>query len=700
MKGDLMIFMKKKFVSKIQFKITLSLMVLSIMISMVIGYASFSYSKSLLVKESEEKLLWMVKSHANQFSSDLLLIEDRVKELNRLIVSTIDFNALNNQEDYLMIYEEFLTPFFYEFARYRTDSFSSYVYFDPKWSETPHDIYFVDGDTDRLPDRQEYIPFSYYDNIPTDDDDKYWWYGPVATGAGIWTNPYKWTLINDEVINVVSYVEPVYKEGVFIGVVGSYYKFKEMNDTVLNLGTSTRSYAILINEKQDVIIHPSYISGTRYNSSNLSHIENGKYKDLSNLILSKDTGIHANIDYVSAFAKLSNGWTLYFTQDINEVYSPIDSLLSRFIVIFIVSLLMILVTSFFLGKNLTLGFQYLKNGIELMKEGRYNMEIPKLSNDEIGEISDSFNDMSHIILESEHKLMNINSELENRVNIRTDELLQQNMEIKKINNELSTTLLKLQITQEKLITTEKNVSLERLVNGIAHEINTPVGNCITLQSYSLKKIDTLKNSIESKEHEKVFNDLRDINDMTLSSLKIAANLIVEFKKISANKNSYHKTELDLSNLIKKYISIKKMESEYFGIDFQCDLDDTIIISSYKNAIHQILDHFISNTIQHGFGEIGEKVISISCHKIDSSIILEFCDNGSGIIPDRINDVFEPFYTTNHNNKSVGLGLFIVSNIVYVMLDGHIVCQSDTDKGTCFILNFPDNLENRTRDLVY
>ena len=194
----------------------------------IFGVSAYE-STNRAIADANSTLLWASRDYADKFNSNFKVIEDQLSELEILVGDTLDYNSLKADSNaYLTNYENILAPKVKDFAERRTDSISGWVYFDPKFSTSPHDIYYVDGDDDGIADRQEYIQFSYYNNIPEENDDKQWWYGPISTHKTFWTNPYEWKLANGTYIKVVSCAKPVYIKGEFICVVGTYYHFDDM----------------------------------------------------------------------------------------------------------------------------------------------------------------------------------------------------------------------------------------------------------------------------------------------------------------------------------------------------------------------------------------------------------------------------------------------------------------------------------------
>jgi signal transduction histidine kinase len=114
----------------------------------------------------------------------------------------------------------------------------------------------------------------------------------------------------------------------------------------------------------------------------------------------------------------------------------------------------------------------------------------------------------------------------------------------------------------------------------------------------------------------------------------------------------------------------------------------LVIKSKPNALDQILSNLISNSITHGFSELGNGIITITVMNSTNGINISYSDNGKGV-DDTIKDkLFDPFTTTRRGAGAVGLGLHLVYNLVTQALDGTIELDNNTNNGVIFDINFP------------
>lgn len=361
------------------------------------GISAFFVLK--LVKEVEtDKLTWMARYYSESFSREMAIIEDKVHDLAIHIEESIDIERLRTDRTYLQDYAESLAPTVKNFADKRTRSIAAWVYFDPKWSDSPHDIYFVDGNGDKKAERQNHIPFSYYNNTPKPDDDKQWWYGPIAKGSGFWTNPYEWTLKNSEVIKVASYAYPLYIDTTFVGVVGTYYRFRRLYEEIADIKPYGNTYASLFNERLDVIIHPFYKEGNRNTSDNLYTVDNGTLKDLAISVHARPYGIipynDKGTERFFAYSTLVNGWIFAINPPVAMVYAGLYHLGYTLFLAFMASLFFLGVIAFGTGRVITRPLLALVEAAKALGGGNLAVRVKNTTRDEINDLANAFNTMA------------------------------------------------------------------------------------------------------------------------------------------------------------------------------------------------------------------------------------------------------------------------------------------------------------------
>ncbi|MEG1779246.1 MAG: hypothetical protein RR263_04030, partial [Oscillospiraceae bacterium] len=340
---------------KIATKISLVLICCSCLTVLIITGISIFKGTQLIQRDTQEKIQWMAKEYSTSLSSEFEEVEDDVKEMENHVRATIDVYRLKDEPDYLPQYEKELEEYMYNFAMKNTDGKSAWCYFNPELSDSPHDVFYIDENNDKQPERQPYIPFSYFDNTPTPTDDKQWWYGAIKSKDGYWTNPYKWTLSNGQIIRPCSYARAIYINGELIAVVGTYYSFDDIVKQLERVKIYQNGYLAIYNDEMGVVSNPNYYAGTRFTSDNLEKVNDGKYKKIAYEMQHNNDGIInekiAGDNILIAYSKMSNGWIMTVNPKYNEIFSDMNIMVAELLVGGIACIVFTVAIAVWLGKR-------------------------------------------------------------------------------------------------------------------------------------------------------------------------------------------------------------------------------------------------------------------------------------------------------------------------------------------------------------
>ncbi len=270
---------------------------------------------------------------------------------------------------------------------------------------------------------------------------------------------------------------------------------------------------------------------------------------------------------------------------------------------------------------------------------------------------------------------------------------QRSAELEKTNTRLQHSLETLQIAQEQLVHAEKMAALGRLVAGVAHEINTPIGIGVTAASYLEHKttdLETLykEGKMTRSELEQYISAAKESSDIVLKNLRRAAEQIQSFKQVAVDQTRSDMRAFRLKTYIDDLLLSlhPKLSETHHKIIVQCP--EELEVFSYPGAFSQILTNLILNSLIHGFEKQAHGEIILNVSTDSNSLWLEYKDNGKGIVHEERRHVFEPFYTTKRGTGSTGLGLHIVYNLVTQQLGGNIECESKPGEGTTFVIQVP------------
>ena len=264
------------------------------------------------------------------------------------------------------------------------------------------------------------------------------------------------------------------------------------------------------------------------------------------------------------------------------------------------------------------------------------------------------------------------------------------------NEELQATLEHLKTTQTKLVEAEKMASLGRLVSGIAHEINTPIGIGITSASYMEEETKKVANAYDNKllkgSSLKTYFEMANIsNRLILKNLDRVGELVQSFKQIAVEQDNLHKTSFVVKRYIEDTLAILRthiLKNTQHKINVSGD--DNIEINNYPKALSQIVTNLVINSINHAYTTKEAGQLSFFISSKSKQLVIEYKDDGCGVSPENLAKIFDPFFTTKRSQGKTGLGLHIVYNLVTQKLKGTIDCKSKEGVGTIFTILIPVN----------
>ena len=298
-------------------------------------------------------------------------------------------------------------------------------------------------------------------------------------------------------------------------------------------------------------------------------------------------------------------------------------------------------------------------------------------------------------LNSKRELESLNSTLENRV-------LERSSELALANKELLATLQTLKQTQNELIATEKMASLGSLVAGVAHELNTPIGNSLLASTTLIDRINEFERDMTKGVllRSKLVVYLQEISqgcELIAGSLHRAANLINSFKQVAVDQTNDQRRFFDLQQVLQDILSTYAPRLRLANCTATLDVHGVFNLDSYPGSVGQVISNLINNALIHAFEGRDNGTIKIGATMLDEGWVeIDFSDNGVGMSDHVLRHVFDPFFTTKMGKGGSGLGMNIVYNIVLGMLGGRIDIQTAIGKGTSVKILLPLVAPNRER----
>jgi len=286
-------------------------------------------------------------------------------------------------------------------------------------------------------------------------------------------------------------------------------------------------------------------------------------------------------------------------------------------------------------------------------------------------------------------LLDAEGDVENIVTVALDigERKRSELEMRKARDSAETALRNLRETQASLIEAEKLAALGRLVAGVAHEVNNPVGISLTVASALERKTSNFAAEVARGDlRRSSLNDFlatsRDASSQLVANLNRAAELIQSFKQVAADRNYSDQRSFDLADLTEQVVMSLRPGLRKHNLTLNVECQPDLIMNSYPGPYGQVLTNLFLNSVAHAFpdGRAGTIEIQARASGKDNVEII-FADNGCGMSLDVRRRAFDPFFTTRRDQGGTGLGLHIVYSIVTNRLGGRLDLDSEPGSGT-------------------
>lgn len=255
-------------------------------------------------------------------------------------------------------------------------------------------------------------------------------------------------------------------------------------------------------------------------------------------------------------------------------------------------------------------------------------------------------------------------------------------------HDLEQSLLDLKEMQAKLVASEKHASLGRLIRGVAHELNTPLG--VIKMSFSMlydkinEHFDTVESQrLTSEAFAKTRAQVEKTSSMLDKNLDRTIDLISSFKRVSVEEDQAAMQWFFLKDLLEKTMTD-------LSVDLQLDVAADAKFYNDKTAFTEVFAELLKNAQRHHIysEESKDKIrIELDNYNIEENKArIRLIDKGPGVDDQYLEKIFDPFFTINDRTDSVGLGLHIVYNKLTQRLNGTIRAKSSDPQGLTMIID--------------
>ncbi len=306
-------------------------------------------------------------------------------------------------------------------------------------------------------------------------------------------------------------------------------------------------------------------------------------------------------------------------------------------------------------------------------------------------------DINHIQIQEFASMGNLANQMVTTRQEAKDALMMSNealeVQVQERTRELQESLQILESTQDQLMQSEKLSVLGNLVAGITHEINIPVGIVRSLNSDLQDLISSVRTGMSEDdprmiELQVLLSRMEEDSTMMEANLKRTQELVESFKDVSVDQCSGQRRTFNLKSYIDEMVLSLSARIRKGGHRVEVICDEEVEVTGFPGTLSQILTNLITNSLQHGFQNRSGGHITVEIIDGGERILMLYRDDGRGIPSRDIGSVYEPFYTTDRERRTSGLGLNIVHQLVTEKMGGTINLTSTEGRGVLFEIEFP------------
>lgn len=265
--------------------------------------------------------------------------------------------------------------------------------------------------------------------------------------------------------------------------------------------------------------------------------------------------------------------------------------------------------------------------------------------------------------------------------------------------ELSASVERLERAQRELVEAEKLASLGSLVAGVAHELNTPIGNALTTASALEHDVRQVTGDLDAGLLKRTALDAflarcGEMAALLARSCERAAELIASFKQVAVDQTSEQRRRFDLAGLVADNMAALRPSHRHARWCFENQVPRGILCDSFPGPLGQVITNLLQNAALHAFAVDADGRVTVSARVEGEQVQIEVADTGCGMTPEILARIWEPFFTTRLGQGGCGLGLAVCRNIVVGVLGGELSATSSPGAGTRFLLRMPLRADER------
>ena len=491
----------------IKLKITMAIVLCSLISASVIGLLSITNSRGFSNASAEKELILTCENTAGETNALISRIEHSVDTLSDIAMERLEFSKFKNNNAYVEEYTNALLKDFVTFAEHTDGAITAYIRYNPDFTEPTSGIFLTRDDTNS--DFESVVPtdFSMYE--PDDFAHVGWYYIPVANKVPIWMDPYLNENIN---VYMISYVIPLYVDGTSVGIIGMDIDFRQLTSLADSAVAFDTGYSCIISSTGNILYHKEIPLGTdlaEYNNGELSAVKDF-ILDNANMGKTMQYTYNGEAKYLS-YIELGNGMKLALTAPLKEIEANANMLSIQILSFLFLGIAISVVLGFLISSTIA---RPIKRITEIIKQTS-QLDFQKVADidrlmkikDETGIMATAVNEMRNILRELVNNMENVKDSLIDKMHL-LDDVMKENNEISEDNS----------ATTQELAAGMQETSASAAM--IAENINAIQNNALEIKELSEK---------EQQETQNIMGRARKLRDDTSVSNEKAMTIYAEMK---------------------------------------------------------------------------------------------------------------------------------------------------------------------------
>jgi signal transduction histidine kinase len=360
--------------------------------------------------------------------------------------------------------------------------------------------------------------------------------------------------------------------------------------------------------------------------------------------------------------------------DTHEYQANIDQMYGQILAISGVILIIVLPIGYLFALWLTRPVATISAAAQRVAGGDLAAQVDIRRNDEIGDLSNSFNLMVRALADNRRQLENANQDLENKVAERTQALDDLNRTLdQRVRDEIA----KRKEQEQLLIHQSRLAAMGEMIGAIAHQWRQPL-NALSLVLQNIQMQFRLGQLSE--------DSMRQLQDKAQQMILRMSQTIDEFRNFF--KPAKQAETFQLAAAVRSAADILEGMFRNHGIQLSLDCPEDIHLDGVPGEFSQVILNLLGNARDAVLAaHRADPAISVSARREGTLIHIEVRDNGTGIDPVHLHKIYEPYFTTKEEGKGTGIGLYMTKTIIENNMHGRVEARN-LEQGASFSILLP------------